>query len=180
MIALYFLCVWTTDFSNSPLEIKFLQGIFNLLASCNNFDLLFLFILHSCNPQLGYKKSVLSTPVYASLTPWKFCSHWHHLKCCIAGFLHQCIYTLQHIPGDGFYLACIQSQFLKLLLLCKTCHMTRLDHGNSSWCILSTFSAYHAYICLSFLQAVLSVLYWLPEQVLVILMCARGIDYLCK
>ena len=57
---------------------------------------------------------------------------------CIAGFLHQCIYTLQDIPGDDdFCLVCIQNQSLTLPLHCNTCYMERYNHENLFLCFLS-------------------------------------------
>ena len=45
------------------------------------------------------------------MLPQKILHHLNNLACYIAGLLHQCIYNLQHIPGDGgVYLVCIQSQ----------------------------------------------------------------------
>ena len=65
--------------------------------------------------------------------PLKILHLLNHLTCCIAGFLHQCIYTFKHIPQDGsFYLVCIQSQPLILLLRCYTRRMEHLDHQNLS------------------------------------------------
>ena len=46
--------------------------------------------------------------------------------------LNQCIYSLQYIPEDGnFYLVCIQSQPLALLLRCKTRCMECLNQNLS-------------------------------------------------
>ena len=65
----------------------------------------------------------------APFTPQNIHHHLNHSKYYIAGFLHQCIYTLQHIPVDGsFYIACIQSQSLRLLLHCNICRMEHLYH----------------------------------------------------
>ena len=45
--------------------------------------------------------------------------HLKHSTCYI--FLHQCIYTIQHVTGDGsFYFVCIQIQHLTLLYYCNT------------------------------------------------------------
>ena len=73
----------------------------------------------------------------------------HHPTCSIVGFMHRCIYTLQHIPeDDNFHLVCRQNQSLTLPLHCNTCRMEHLDHGNLSLCVLSTFSTYHGRTCL--------------------------------
>ena len=56
--------------------------------------------------------------------------HLNHLTYYSAGFLHQCIYTLQHIPEDGsFHLICIQGQLLTILLRCNTGDMNLLTLG---------------------------------------------------
>ena len=50
-------------------------------------------------------------------------------SCYFAGFLHQCIYTLQHIPVDGsFYFVCRQVRSLTLLFHYNTYRMKHLDH----------------------------------------------------
>ena len=82
--------------------------------------------------------------------------HQNHLECCITGFLYQYIYNLQYIPEDGsFYLICIQSKHLTLLLHCNKCSMERRDHGNLSYYVLYTFPAYHEYIYSPLLQTLL-------------------------
>ena len=62
-------------------------------------------------------------------TPQKT-QHYHHRStCCIVGFLHTCIYSLQHIPEeDNFYLVCRQSRSSTLLLHCNACRMEHPDH----------------------------------------------------
>ena len=77
-------------------------------------------------------------------TPQKIHHHHHRSTCYIAGFLHRCIYTLQHIPEDGsFYFACRWSRSLTLPSRCNTCRMEHPDHENLSLCVLSTFLTYH-------------------------------------
>ena len=73
--------------------------------------------------------------------------------CCIADFLHQCIYTPQNIPeDDNFYLVCRQNQSLTLPLHCYTCCMEHLDRENLSSCVLSAFSTFHGRTCLPLLS----------------------------
>ena len=87
--------------------------------------------------------------VISPLRPRNIHLHLNHFRCYITGFLHHCIYTPQHIPGDGsFYFACVPSQSLTLLLHCNTCPMEHLGHGNSVQSVISAFSAYHACIYL--------------------------------
>ena len=75
--------------------------------------------------------------------------HHHHLTYCVVVFLHQCIYTLQHMSeDDSFYLVYIQNQFLKLPLHCKTHHMERFNHENLFLCLFSMFSTYRGRYCL--------------------------------
>ena len=77
----------------------------------------------------------------------------HQSTYCIAGFLHWCIYTFQHIPkDDNFHLVCRQNQSLTQLLHCRTCHMEHLNHENLSLCVLSTFSTCHERTCLLLLS----------------------------
>ena len=67
------------------------------------------------------------------MSPQNIDHHLNHFRCYISGFLHQCIYTLRHIPKGGtFYLVSMQSQPLAVLLLYNTCHMESLDYGNLS------------------------------------------------
>ena len=85
-------------------------------------------------------------------TSWKI-HHHYHPACCIVGFLHECIYTLQHIPkDDNFYLVCIQNQSLRQPLHCNACYMEHPDHENLSLCILFTFLTCHWRTCLLFLS----------------------------
>ena len=76
--------------------------------------------------------------------------HHHHSAYYTVAFLHRCIYTLQYIPDDNFYLVCRQNRSLTLPLHCNTCHMEHLDHKNLSLCVLSTFLTYHRRTCFSF------------------------------
>ena len=88
-------------------------------------------------------------------TPQKI-HHHHRSTYCIAGFLHQCIYTLQYIPeDDNFCLVCIQNQSLTQLLHCNACYTEHLNHENLSLCVLSTFSTYHSRTCFPFLSVLL-------------------------
>ena len=82
-------------------------------------------------------------------TPQKIHYYCHlYSACCIVGFLHRCIYTLQHIPeDDNFYLVCRQNRSLTLPQHCNACHMEHLDHENLSLCVLSMFSTYHGLTC---------------------------------
>lgn len=121
MIYLYLSCVSMIAFSRSYFVFRqFLWGIFNsllplttLMMSSGSFFYNQLNIQHTCS-------SLLFTP------PNIYHHHLNHLTYNIAGFLHQSIYTLQHIPEDGsFYLFCVQSQILTLLLHGNTCHMER-------------------------------------------------------
>ena len=50
-------------------------------------------------------------------------------SCNFAGFVHRCIYTLQHIPVNGsFYFVCRQVRSLGLLFHYNTYRMKHLDH----------------------------------------------------
>ena len=148
IISLYFVMVYLMTFSSSSFVfIQFRQGIFNFLASSNS-DVLFIYYWF-CNPQAGYKNLF-----FLLFTPLKI--HHHHSTCYIVSFLHQCIYTLQHIPeDDNVYLVCRQNRSLTLPFHCNTCRMEQLGHENLSLIVLSTFSAYDGRIC--FLLILLSV-----------------------
>ena len=54
-----------------------------------------------CNPQLGNES--LFFLFMSPFTPQNIYHHLNHSTCYIAGFLHWCIYTLQHIPEDGSF-----------------------------------------------------------------------------
>ena len=74
--------------------------------------------------------NLFMSPFYATKYPL---SSTNHVKCYIADFRHQCIYTLQHIlKNRNFYLVCIQSQPLAPLLCCNTCYIELFDHGKLS------------------------------------------------
>ena len=112
------------------------------------------FVFFFSNHQLGYKSLFFITPIHCSCYTSKYPSSPESLTY-IAGFLHQCIYTQQHIPEDEFYFVYIQSQSLTLLLCCNKCYMEHTDHENLSWCVLSTISVYYACISLPFLKVLL-------------------------
>ena len=117
IISLYLRCVSTTVFSSYIQLLCFQQQLQQYLLTDSFFQ----------NSYLDYKKLVFCAPAYGFFYTSKYPSTSDPTACCTAGFLHQCIYTLQHIPeDDSFYPACIQRQSLKLLLHCNTCHMVRL------------------------------------------------------
>ena len=88
-------------------------------------------------------------------TPRKI-HHHHHSTCYTVVSLHQCIYTLQHIPEDeNFCLICRKNRFLTLLLHCSICRMEHADHENVSSCFRSTFSTFHECTCLLILSGLL-------------------------
>ena len=98
---------------------------------------------------------------YLMFTPQKMHHHHHHHHCStcyIVGFLHRCVYTLQHIPeDDNLYLVCRQNRSLTLQFHCNTYRMEHFGHENLSLCILSKFSTYHERICPLPLLVLLSV-----------------------
>ena len=79
-------------------------------------------------------------------TPQNIHHHLNHSTCYIAGVLHQCIYTLQHICADGsFYFSCIQSRSLTLPLHFNTCRMEHLNQEirlNNSFHVFSLSCMY--------------------------------------
>ena len=97
--------------------IQFQPGIFKSFASCNIFDNVFLLIYFSVTLNWITKICLLKVQYFENTTDlvmllFALHIHHHHLKhltCSIAGFLHQCIYTLQHIPEDDFakFLPCL-------------------------------------------------------------------------
>ena len=92
--------------------IQFRRGIFNSFAFSSN-DVLFIYYFVAPNQVTKICFCLFSTPQII---------HHHHSTCCIAGFLHQCIYTSQHILANGsFNFACRQSRPLTLPLHCNTC-----------------------------------------------------------
>ena len=151
LISLYLIIVSLIAFRRPSLYITFRRGIFNFFASYNSFDNVFIYffvILNYVPKKCLLKFHYDKCKKHLFILPQK--SLYHHLNYSasyIAGFQYHCIYTLQHIPeDDSFYLACVQRQLLKLLVLCNKCYMERIDHGNYSWCVLSTFSVEFAFI----------------------------------
>ena len=131
--------------SSSFVFILFRRIIFNSYAFCNN-DVLLIYYFITLSQV---------TKVCFMFTPQ---IHYHCSTCYIADFLHQCIYTLQHILAYGsIYFTCRQSRSLTLSLHCNTCRTEHLDQENLPSCVLSTFSAYHARIYLLLLLVLLSV-----------------------
>ena len=62
-------------------------------------------------------------------TPQNTHNHVNISTSYIPGFLHQCIYTLQHILERGsFYFACIEILPSTLLSHCNTCRIKHLDY----------------------------------------------------
>ena len=132
MISLYLCCVSTIAFSRSSLVfIQFWRGIFNSIVSCNNFFIysftcnnLFIYLFISNCSILNIRQTCSCLPLATQNIHYH---HLNHLTYYSAGFLHQCIYTLQHIPEDGsFHLICIQGQLLTILLRCNTGDMNVL------------------------------------------------------
>ena len=118
--------------------IQFRRGILNCFAFFNN-DVLFIF--YFVTPGTGYEN------LFRLLLILQKIHHHHRSAYYIAGFLYQCIYTLQHIHEDAnFYLVCRQSRSLTLPLHWNTCRMEHLDHENLSLCVFYTFSTYHGRI----------------------------------
>ena len=79
--------------------------------------------------------------------------HHHQSACFIVGFLHQCIYTPQHIPeDDNLYLVYIQNRSLTQPLHCNTYHMEHLDHENLFLCFLSTDVLLFCWFCRHFFK----------------------------
>ena len=57
-------------------------------------------------------------------TPQNIHHHLNDWTCYIAGFLHQCICTPQHTPGDGsFYFVCITEPTFNTVVALQSCHM---------------------------------------------------------
>ena len=57
---------------------------------------------------------------------------WINQHITLLGFLNQCLYTLQNIPNDyNFYLICLQTQYLALLLHCNPYHIELFHYENS-------------------------------------------------
>ena len=139
IISLYLVMVpLIASSSSSFVFIQFRRGIFKFFASSNKV-VLFIY-LQFYNPRQVTK--ILLDLLF--FIPQK--SHYHHDRSAyyIAGFLHQCIYTLQHmLEDDTFCLVFIQNQSLTQPLHCNACYMEHPDHENLSLCILSTFSIYH-------------------------------------
>ena len=113
ILSLYLVIVPLIAFSSSSsFFIQFRRGIFNSFAFSSN-DVLFIYYFVAPN---------WVTKVCFCLFSTTQIIHHHHSTCCIAGFLHQCIYTSQHILANGsFNFACRQSRPLTLPLHCNTC-----------------------------------------------------------
>ena len=100
--------------STSFVFTQFQRGMFNSFAFSNNVVLSIYYYFVTlrqvtkvfCSSFLHLKKSIIIH---------------HHPTCYIVGFLHRCVYNLQHIPVDGIYFVCRQSQYLRTLLHCNTC-----------------------------------------------------------
>ena len=106
--------------STSFVFTQFQRGMFNSFAFSNNVVLsIYYFVTLRqvtkvfCSSFLHLKKSIIIH---------------HHPTCYIVGFLHRCVYNLQHIPVDGIYFVCRQSQYLRKLLHCNTCCIEHLGH----------------------------------------------------
>ena len=110
-----FLCLAVAPlmvFWRSSLGIAFRNGKFNSFACANKFV-----------PELDHKHLFFYTPVHTSFYNWKCPS------CCFVGWLHQCIFTLQHIPEDGsfyfvyrvnlYYCFCVALHFTWEILIIK-------------------------------------------------------------
>ena len=110
IISLYIVMVSLMASSSSFFVlIQFRRSIFNFFASSNS-DVLFIYY-QFCNPRQVTKNLLTFFFTHQKI------HHHHRSTYCIAGFLHQCIYTIQHIPvDDNFYLVYIQNQFLALSL----------------------------------------------------------------
>ena len=128
VISLYSIMVSLTAFWRSFLTLTFgeVDSTLSFLVST----------MHSClfcNPKLIYKIFFFCTIVNASLNTSKYPYHLNHSTHHIFCFLHQCIYTFQHVIGDvSFYFLNIPSQSLTLLLHCNTRRMEHLDYKNLS------------------------------------------------
>ena len=141
IVSLYFLMVSLMPSSSSSfLFIQFRRDMFNFFAKSTATSS--SFIISFITPR---KVTKIFCLLFA---PQKF--HHHHCSTCyIVSFLHQCIYTLQHIPeDDNFYLVSRQNRSLTLPLHCNTCRMEHLGHENLPLCVLSTFPTYHGCTCL--------------------------------